>query len=75
MDPVHFSIVMIISGSPGFLTPPAGVSLFGRCAIRISFIQKLSMAVLLFPGSRDHCPAVSGVHFPDQSLAFVTSSG
>ncbi|BCS99160.1 hypothetical protein DSLASN_47920 [Desulfoluna limicola] len=48
MDPIHFGIVMIVTSSMGFLTPPVGVNLFVGCSISGLSIEKLSAAVLPF---------------------------
>jgi len=47
-DPIHFGIVMIVTVSMGFLTPPVGVNLFVACGISKLRIEVLSMAVLPF---------------------------
>ncbi len=46
--PVHFGIIMIITASIGFLTPPVGVNLFVGCSVGNISIEKLSFAVLPF---------------------------
>jgi len=51
MDPVHFGIVMIVTVSMGFLTPPVGVNLFVGCCISKISIERLSVAVLPFLGA------------------------
>jgi len=51
MDPVHFGIVMIVTVSMGFLTPPVGVNLFVGCGISKISIERLSVAVLPFLGA------------------------
>lgn len=47
-DPVHFGIIMIVTVSIGFLTPPVGVNLFVACGISKIRIEKLSVAILPF---------------------------
>ncbi|MEG2173487.1 MAG: TRAP transporter large permease, partial [Desulfovibrionaceae bacterium] len=48
VNPIHFGIIMIITVSLGFLTPPVGVNLFVGCGIAHISIEKLSIAVLPF---------------------------
>ena len=48
MNPIHFGIVMIVTSSMGFLTPPVGVNLFVGCGISELSIEKLSAAVMPF---------------------------
>ena len=48
IDPIHFGIVMIVTSSMGFLTPPVGVNLFVGCSIANISIEKLSVAVMPF---------------------------
>ena len=48
INPIHFGIVMIVTLSIGFLTPPVGVNLFVGCGISKVSIEKLSYAVLPF---------------------------
>ena len=45
---VHFGIIMIVTVSIGFLTPPVGVNLFVGCGISKLRIETLSYAVLPF---------------------------
>ena len=47
-DLVHFGIIMIVTVSIGFLTPPVGVNLFVGCGISKLRIETLSIAVLPF---------------------------
>ncbi len=48
MDPIHFGIVMIVTISMGFITPPVGVNLFVGCGISKISIERLSFAMLPF---------------------------
>lgn len=48
VNPIHFGIIMIVTVSLGFLTPPVGVNLFVGCGIGKISIEKLSVAVLPF---------------------------
>ncbi|CAG36241.1 TRAP transporter large permease [Desulfotalea psychrophila] len=47
-DPIHFGIIMIVTSSMGFLTPPVGVNLFVGCSISKLSIERLSVAVMPF---------------------------
>ncbi|WP_028584552.1 TRAP transporter large permease [Desulfogranum mediterraneum] len=48
IDPIQFGIVMIVTSSMGFLTPPVGVNLFVGCSIANISIERLSLAVMPF---------------------------
>lgn len=48
INPVHFGVVMVVTISIGFLTPPVGVNLFVGSAISGVSVEKISWHILPF---------------------------
>ncbi len=46
VDPIHFGVILVVSASIGFLTPPVGVNLFVGHGISKIPVERISIAVL-----------------------------